>query len=152
MPDIDRLRRLAIDGDPEATAEYARWMIRRGDGRASCAPPLPPPPVTRPTPPWGAIHREKCASFYRVFGVRRSMRCQTPAGPTGYVRRNCPGYRRDCVNVLAPVTLPWSLRCDLPDHRTKAPSCVSWNPRDCLPVLGHLFNYRLPSRTEEATP
>ena len=73
------------------------------------------------------------------------MRCQTPAGPTNYIRQNCPGYRRDCINVLAPVTLPWSLRCDLPAYRTKEPRCVSWNARDCLPVLGHLFRYRLPS-------
>lgn len=72
------------------------------------------------------------------------MRCRT-AESSGYGRCNCPGYRRDCVNVLAPVTLPWSLRCDLPAHRTREPRCVSWSPRDCLPVLGHLFHYRLPS-------
>jgi len=144
---IERVRRLAIDGDPEAAAEYARWMVRKGDGLASCAPPLPPPPVTKPTLPWGAIHRVNCAYFHRAFGMRLLMRCQTVV--TGYARCNCPGYHRDCVNVLAPVTLPWSLRCDLPAYRTKEPRCVSWSARDCIPELGRVFNYKL--RTEGAT-
>ena len=142
-PDIERLRILAIDGDPEATAEYARQMVRRGDGLASCVPPLPPPPVTRPTLPWCAIHREKCASIYRAFKGRR-MRCRTTEFR---LRENCRGRRGDCVNVLAPITLRWSIRCR--PKRTKGPTCLMWRA-DCSPDLGRLFSYRLPSRTEEA--